>query len=133
MRNLVVLLTIAVVLACPYQCAIKLSAAVAIGSNAKPACCEDCEPGQPTLPAGQPTPNAPAPEDGRSCLCEGAVFDAGVRSPVDDLVHVFLWGGIAGFSEFSAIPTSAPKLERSIPRPTMDGSFTRIAICSLLL
>lgn len=134
MRNLVVLLSIAAVLACPYECAVKLAAAQAISSDAKPACCEECEAHRPTTPAGDPTPNTPAPdEDGRWCLCEGAVFDAGARSPVDDSVQVTLWIGSAGLAEFSAISASAPQFERSASPPTMGGRFMRIAICSLLL
>jgi hypothetical protein len=134
MRNLVVLLSIAAVLACPYECAVKLAAAQAIGSDAKAACCEECEAHRPATPTGDPTPNAPTPdEDGRWCLCEGAVFDAGARSLVDDSVQVTLWIGNAGLAEYSAISATAPRFERSTPPPTMAGWPMRIAICSLLL
>jgi hypothetical protein len=133
MRNLTVLLSLAVVVACPYVCTVRLAAAHAIGSSAKPACCEHCESHRPA-PMGDPTPHAPSSsEDGRLCLCGGAVFDAGVRLAVDDSAQVTLWVGTAGAAESSAISIPARRLERSTSPPTVDGRLMRIAICSLLL
>jgi hypothetical protein len=134
MRSLIVLLSITAILVCPHLCAVKYAAAQAMGGDGKPACCDKCEAHRPTTPIDDPARNTPAPdEDGRWCLCEGAVFDAGSRSLVDDSVQVTLWIGNSEFAELSAVSVPAPRFERTTSPQSLDGRSVRIAIRSLLL
>jgi hypothetical protein len=134
MRTLVVLLSIAAVLACPYQCAVKLAAAQGIGVDQKPACCEQCQARETTQQDQNQTPTSPGPdEDGCWCLCEGAVFDAGSRSLVDDSVQVSLWTWASGLAESPDDAAPTPSFDCAGLPPPLDGRLTRIAIHSLLL
>jgi len=134
MRNFVVLLSIASVLACPYECAAKLAAAQTIGSDQRPACCDRCQAHETTVPVKDQTPAPLAPnEDGRWCLCEGAVFDAGSRSVVDDAEQVSLWTWVVSPVEMLENDTPMPSFECVYSPPPLSGRFTRIAIRSLLL
>lgn len=134
MQTVVVFLSIASVLACPYDCAVKVAAAQAMRSDHKPACCKRCRTSETTEPTNNPTPESPAPvEDGRWCLCEGAVLCATARFSVDDSLQVSLWTWVSGTAETLDIATHLPSIDRAELPPPLDGRLTRIAMHSLLL
>jgi hypothetical protein len=133
MRSIVVHLTIAALLVCPFECALRLAAAQGAGDERAAACCGECpeSAGQPSSPDRVPTP-APA-EDGKSCVCEGAIVDAGARpgsshdwpscplGPIADDAATRAWPGRRCFDRTAASPVES------------GGRVTRLAICSLLL
>lgn len=134
MRNLVALFSIACILLCPYQCAVKWAAAQGINNNEKPACCDECQASRTAAPLRQRVPEGPASDqEGRACLCAGAVFDAEARLLPDDNASILLdtWSDRPATTLKIAVatttydPTSSP--------PPLDGRLTRIAMRSLLL
>jgi hypothetical protein len=134
MRRLIIAITSASVLACPYQCAVSVAAARALGSDQQPACCDDCRADKPRGPMRDQAPPPRAPlDDGRWCLCEGVVFDAGPRSPVDAIWLVSLWQWMPGRAEFLAVAPFPPHFAGAGLAPPLQGRLTRIALCSLLL
>lgn len=134
MRTLVVLLSIASVLACPYACAVKLAAAQAIGNDQRSVCCKQCQARETTAPIQDQAPTSPAPdEDGCWCLCEGAVFDAGSRLLVDDSVQASLWTWVTGPVKAPDVDAPTPGSDFAVSPPPVSGRLMRIAIRSLLL
>jgi hypothetical protein len=138
MRTILVYLTIVSLLLCPYDCAVKSAAAQAIGSLDRSACCESCRAratAETPNPASERQPQEPTPaEDGRSCLCEGAVFDAAARSSADTSSQVSFWIGAVDSAVTLGLTTPPPSANRVDPLPPHDGGrLTRIAICSLLV
>ncbi len=80
-----VLLLIASILACPYQCAVKLvdSAAPAV----QKACCDHCESQRNNAcPPGSDQDRPASDDDGVTCFCEGAIFDVASRYTLDDAI-----------------------------------------------
>lgn len=136
MRNLVVLLSIAAIVLCPYQCAVKWAAAQANRGEAKPACCEECKTHQQTAAefSEQQTPLAPAPDqEGRACLCAGAVFDAGARSLPDFDAEVLYTTLSLRPGAAHQMALSATAFDHTLLPPPRDGRLTRIALRSLIL
>lgn len=134
MRNLVVLLTIVAVLACPYECMAKSAAAYSNSGMVELDCCEACHLSRPSLPSDQHDSHPPAPdEDGCWCLCEGAVFDVGARPQVNEFLKVALWVRDANSAKLAN--QSLPALSRDDLDwpPPIGGQSFRIAIHSLLL
>ena len=134
MRNIVVLLAIVSVLACPYECAVKLAAAQVMGGDKVAACCDKCRTRETTAPVNDHTPSPPAPdEDGRWCLCEGVVFDPGARSLIDDSVEASLGTWAIGSAKLLNANAPTPNVDCAALPPPLDGRLTRISIRSLLL
>jgi hypothetical protein len=129
------------VLLCPYTCAVRASVARAPAeSSASVACCEDCQirrlaqDGCPSQDHGPADPQDPS-EDGRSCLCEGAVFDASAGGPADSLLEASLWAVAvtpAGLPE-STMPDWNTWRTTDQPPPPWGGRQARIAFQSFLL
>lgn len=143
MRSIIVYLVIAALLMCPYDCALKVAAAQSLGNDDHVACCEKCrvrELSETPSSSGERLPvergpSEPAPsEDGRFCLCEGAVFDATTRSPADTVLEFSLSSWVADVA-FAPCPVSfPPSVDRVGPPPNDEGGrFARIVIRSLLL
>lgn len=143
MRSVVVYLAIGTLLLCPYDCAVKQAAAESLGSQQQIPCCQKCRSRDLAVAATASqeqsqrdrTPNQPKPsEDGKSCLCEGVVFDATLRSPAEAILEFSLlaWAADAALEPlFAACP---PRAATSGP-PLMEvgGASMRIALGSLLL
>lgn len=143
MRTIIVYLAIVALLLCPYDCAVKLAAAESLGNENHVACCEKCraresseirsstDRGSPSDPdPAQPIPS----EDGKSCLCEGAVFDAATRSSADAVLEFSLLSWVADSAEMPSLALFAPRVNRAgLPPNEEGGRLTRIAIRSLLL
>jgi hypothetical protein len=142
MRTFIVYLAIVALLVCPYDCAAKLASAESPGDDARTSCCETCRGREMTeTPAssGQRSnsdrePAQPRPsEDGRFCLCEGAVFDATQRSPAVAVLEFSLlaWADLA---VTPPLAPCAPSVDHADPPPNHQGGrLTRIALRSLLL
>lgn len=143
MRTIIVYLAIAALLLCPYDCAAKLAAARSLGSDDHVACCEKCrsrESSETPHSTGQGSesdrhPARPLPsEDGKSCLCEGAVFDAATRSPADAVLEFSHLSWVADVAVTPSLAIFAPSVDRDGPPPNQQGGrLTRIVIRSLLL
>jgi hypothetical protein len=143
MRTFIVYLVIVALLVCPYDCAVKLAAAQSPANDDPAGCCEACQAHELSaslmtsderLPAER-DPSQPAPsEDGKSCLCEGAVFDVTARSPADAVLECSLLSWAAAVTAVPSLAFSAPSVEVDGP-PLIHkgGRLTRIAIRSLLL
>jgi hypothetical protein len=136
MRTFIVYLATVALLLCPYGCALKSAAAKSLGNEDR-ACCEECrarEKSATPSSGGDRDPAQPGPsEDGKSCVCEGAVFDAATRSAADAVLDFSLsWVAVV-----AAAPSSAnfgPGMDRAGQPPNeVGGRLSRIAICSLLL
>ncbi len=85
MRSLIIALAIAGVLLCPYECAVRAAASMALSPvNTHVACCEKCRQTQAAEQQQSPKQDHPR-QDGRSCLCEGAVLDAASHHDLDGL------------------------------------------------
>ncbi|MFN0018619.1 MAG: hypothetical protein ACKVP0_10190 [Pirellulaceae bacterium] len=133
MRTIVVFLSIASLLACPYECAVKQAAAQACGTGHQPDCCDQCQARETTEPSDSQAP-PPAPnEDGRWCLCDGVVFDVAARPVVDHSFDVSLWTWVCGPAEVLDFAVPMPSVDSASLPPPLDGRLTRIAIHSLLL
>ncbi|MEX2176630.1 MAG: hypothetical protein WD872_19850 [Pirellulaceae bacterium] len=143
MRTIIVYLAIAALLMCPYVCAAKLAGAGSLGNEDQVACCQTCrarELSQTQNSSGQRSPGdrdpaQPRPsEDGKSCLCEGAVFDSTTRSPADAVLEFSLLARVADMATTPSLAPFAPSVDRAGPPLNKDGGrLTRIAIRSLLL
>ena len=135
MRILLIYLLIAALLICPYECAVKLATAQLPGNDTNSACCERCRAqhaAEPTEPNHErlPTPS----EDGRSCLCEGAVFDATARSPLELSLQSVLWIEARNSAQTPTHGLSVTSFDRDhLLLPESFGRLARIAIRSLLL
>ena len=137
MRTIFVYFAIALLLLCPYNCAVKRAAAQAIRSKVPQACCEGCLAQQrsvPKAPADQQPPNEPEPaESGRSCFCEGAAFDAQARVETPDPQSI-LWTWVIDPRDTPATSLEQAHGDRANVSPPDEGGLaTRIALCSLLL
>ncbi len=136
MRTFIVYLAIVALLACPYDCAVKYAAAQSVRSEQPIACCNQCQAHESSAgsPAGQ-TKHPPKPsDDGKSCLCEGAVFDAAVRSDVEIELQCSLLLWCAEIVVTPSLVSFSPDLE--IAGPPIDevgGRSMRIAMRSLQL
>lgn len=143
MRSIIVYLAIVALLMCPYDCAVKFAAAQSLGNSDHVACCEKCRVRQlsespPPCGEGMPVergPSQPAPsEDGKSCLCEGAVFDATTRSPADAIQEFSLLSWVADSALAPLKAAHTPSVDSADPPPNDNGGrLTRIVIRSLLL
>jgi hypothetical protein len=143
MRTIIVYLAIAALLVCPYDCAAKFAAAQAGGSKVRTSCCEKCRARELSeLPSssGQRStddrdPARPRPsEDGKSCLCEGAVFDAATRLPTDAVLEFSLLSWVADVAAKPSLAAFTPSFDHAGPPPSeLGGRLTRIAIRSLLV
>ena len=139
MHKLLVYQAILGVFLCPYICAVREAAAYApTEKSASSSCCERCrmrqaaenDPAEDRGPSDQDDPS----EDGGSCLCEGAVFDAAARNPADPLLETSLWAPTVDSAELLEL-TRPDWFTRSTgqPPPTGGGWHVRIAIQSFLL
>ena len=135
MRTLLIYLMIAALLICPYECAARLAAAQTPGNDAHSACCERCQVRKADESSVPDHERLPAPsEDGRSCLCEGAVFDVAVRSPLELSLQSVLWVEACDSAQVPMQGLSVTSFDRGqLPLPEDAGRLTRIAIRSLLL
>ncbi len=136
MRTAVILLSVFSVLACPYDCAMMQAPAQAIEieNDSQPACCKHCQARANNETANHPTPAAPpSDEEGRSCFCEGAVFDVAFRTMVDDTLDVSLWTWVVDAVDVPGISQPVTSVDHDNLPPPVDGRLTRIAIRSLLL
>jgi hypothetical protein len=135
MRTFFIYLMIAALLLCPYECAVRLAAAQTTGNDTHAACCEQCQARQAEEPTAPDHEQLPAPsEDGRSCLCEGAVFDATARSPLKLSLQAFLWIEASNSAQTPTHGLSVMRFDRGEwPEAEASGRLARIAIRSLLL
>ena len=139
MRNTIVILTVAALLACPYDCTAKLASSLAVhgektGRKQDAACCQKCRIRQSTSPLQDNTPGTPVPEeDGRCCLCEGALLGAGPVFPLADSTPIALPSWNASPSEIHDAGAQAARFDVGSPPPPWDGRQLRIVICSMLL
>lgn len=80
-----VLLLIASILACPYQCAVKLVDAAA--PAVQKTCCNHCQSQRDhACPPGSDQDRPASDDDGVTCFCEGAMFDVASRYTLDDAI-----------------------------------------------
>jgi len=128
MRPFIVLLTIAALLLCPYECAVRSAQAQSRTSAKRAACCPRCQVRQDS--DSQPLP-APS-DDGRSCVCEGAVFDASAPFHAETPSQVLFWMGTSD-SAPALTHVSAATNDWRANWPLTSGSQLRVAIQSLLL
>jgi hypothetical protein len=143
MRTIIVYLAIAALLVCPYDCAAKFAAAQADGSKVSTSCCKNCRARElsecPELSGPRSTEDCdPAQRDpsgdGKSCLCEGAVFDAATRLPADAVLEFSLLSWVADLAARPFVAAFTPSLDRADSPPIeVGGRQTRIAIRSLLV
>lgn len=143
MRTIIVYLAIVALLLCPYDCAVKLAAAESLGNEKQVACCEKCrtrESFETTSSTDRGSPSDPDParpipsKDGKSCLCEGAVFDAATRSSADAVLEFsLLLSWAADSAETPSLALFAPSVDRAGLPNEEGGRLTRIVIRSLLL
>jgi hypothetical protein len=143
MRSVVVYLAIGTLLLCPYDCAVKQAAAASLGSQQQSSCCEECrardfaEAASSSQEQSQRdrAPNQPKPsEDGKSCLCEGVVFDATLRPPAEAILEFSLLAGVADAALEPLLAACPLHAATSGPPPLQDwGASMRIALGSLLL
>ena len=143
MRSIIAYLAIVALLMCPYDCAVKFAAAQSLGNDDHVTCCEKCRARE--LSESPPSsgerlpvergPSQPAPsEDGKSCLCEGAVFDATTRSPADTVLEFSHLSWVADSALAPSVAAHTPSVDRAGPPPNDEGGrLTRIVIRSLLL
>jgi hypothetical protein len=131
MRPFVSALTIAALLLCPYECAVKSAQAQSRTSVPQPACCSQCQARQAKeSPPARPLP-APS-EDGRSCVCEGAVFASQPGFQLEVYLLVLPWMGTCD----AALALAHAPAVADCPRedwPQSSGSQLRLAMGSLLL
>jgi hypothetical protein len=128
MHKILVHLAIVGLLLCPYDCAAREAAARLTGDNqAAAACCQKCRERQQQSPTPRPS------EDGKSCICEGAMFDAAAAGPVVPPLDATLWAVIVD-------PVTMPELTspdwialHTGPPPLLGGRQVRIAVQSFLL
>jgi hypothetical protein len=142
MRTIIVYLSIVALLVCPFDCAAKLAAAESPGDDARTACCETCrvrELAEAPVSSGRRSngdhdPAQPRPsEDGRFCLCEGAVFDATTRSPAVAMLEFSLLAWV-DLAVTPSLATCAPSADQAdLPPNPQGGRLTRITLRSLLL
>ena len=142
MRSAVVVLAIVALVVCPHDCAAKSVVLQASPTAAAPVCCGHCQHAPlpvdtlPTKrPESEPIPAGPQPsEDGKSCLCEGAIFDVATRGEVDAAVGLAF---LACPSDIAITPSLASRISRVRGRgalPLMPvGRLARIALRSLQL
>ena len=128
-----VYLTVAALLLCPYDCAVKSALARSVGDKTEHVCCEQCQSESATEEKETPEPTDPA-NDGRSCLCEGAVFDASVRTVQETLLFSFLWAPVV-FSTTQVELSNPVRIacDASQPPPLLSGWERRVLILSLVL
>ena len=85
MHAIAVLLLIASILACPYQCTVKLVDAEA--PAVQKTCCEHCQSQRSNAcPPGSEQDRPASDDDGVTCFCEGAMFDVASRYALDDAI-----------------------------------------------
>jgi hypothetical protein len=82
-----------------------------------------------------PTDEQDPSEDGHSCLCEGAVFDATARGPADSLLEASLWALAVDSAELPELtrPDWITWRTTDQPPPARGGRQVRIAVQSFLL
>ena len=112
MRSIVVYLAIGTLLLCPYDCAVKQAAAASLGSHQQNPCCEVRVCHLSEQSHRDRAPNQPKPsEDGKSCLCEGVVFDATLRSPAEAILEFSLLAWVADAAvRADCLPPARPAL-----------------------
>ena len=138
MRTFIVYLAIAALLLCPYNCAVKWNSANGAQNDGQRACCDKClarETSNAAIPAHDQSPKHPEPdEDGRCCLCEGAVFNAAAQSWHVTSLQAFLWTWVIDPTEPQGLTSlTATATCDSMPPALAGGLSARIAICSLVL
>ncbi len=135
MRTFLIYLMLATLLICPYECAVRLAAAQTPGNDANSACCERCRVRQADESRAPDHERLPAPsEDGRCCLCEGAVFDAAARSPLELSLQSVLWFEVSDSAQTPTHGLAVMSFDRGDwAKAEASGRLTRIAIRSLLL
>jgi hypothetical protein len=135
MRTFLIYLLIVALLICPYECAVKLAAAQSPGNDANSKCCDRCRARQADETTAPDREQSPAPsDDGRNCLCEGAVFDASARSPLELSLQSVLWIEASNSAQTPTYDLSVMSFDRGgWPEADASGRLTRIAIRSLLL
>ena len=137
MHKILVYLAIVGILLCPYDCAVREAAARATNGDAKcSSCCHHC-PCQPdNCPAHSEDPSdqeGPC-DDGRSCLCEGAVFDVSARSMTNSLLEFSLWAPAVDSAETPRLTEPDWYAQRMVKPPPADGGRQlRIVVQSFLL
>ena len=133
MSSPVVYLIVVALLLCPYDCAVKSALARTMGTHEEIGCCENCQAELDSEEASTPKPLEPA-NDGRSCLCEGAVFDASLRSTQDILFLATLWAAqVVSTANVGVSQPLRTNFElREVP-PICSGKARRIEMLSLVL
>jgi hypothetical protein len=128
------------ILLCPYHCVAKQALLRARADHAVASgCCEQCrcrQQAETAIPAEAPGDSEPLDpcEDGRSCICEGAVFDApgkGPAAPLLEFAHfaAAIDSAIAGAQS----PPTAPARDLRHAPPWESGQQIRIATQSFLI
>ena len=134
MRALPILIAIAAVLLCPYNCAARAAAnREGVKKVAAKNCCERCRATRPSEGVPSPDPRAPR-EEGRSCFCSGVVFNASARAPVDTLLILSHWA--ISIDSRLVLESTAPKqvvIEVVGPPPILGGRLLRIVNGSFLI
>lgn len=141
MRTIPLYLAIGAILICPYACALRDAAAQSLHIKWS-ACCEKCrvvdqceespsgdDCGREHLPK-QPTPS----DDGKSCFCGGAIFDASTRASADVVQPSFILSCVADVAEMPAFAGLSELVSCTAPPFDNYGRLSvRLAIGSLLL
>jgi hypothetical protein len=135
-RTFIVYLSIVAILVCPYDCAVKYAAAQSVGGENQIACCERCAAHRATehSPAGSNEHQPKPADDGKSCLCEGAVFDGMTRSDVEIVLQFSLSPCVADTAAAPSLVSFSAGLESGgTPIDDEGGRSMRIAMRSLQL
>jgi hypothetical protein len=143
MRSLIVYLAIAALLWCPYDCALKAAAAQSFANWDRAGCCDNCRERQRASEAAMADCRAPgddssAPErpseDGKACLCDGAVFDAASRFAVDTDLEISQLPWVADDLGLCSPVGCVQGLDCVGPPPRLEaGRSLRVSLGSLLL
>jgi hypothetical protein len=135
-RTFIVYLGIAALLVCPYDCAVKYAAAQSVGGENEIACCERCAAHEAAehSPAGSGEHQPKPADDGKNCLCEGAVFDGVTRSDVEIVLQCSLLPCIADTAVAPSLVSFSPGLKGGgTPIDDEGGRSMRISMRSLQL
>ena len=137
MRSILSILIIAAVLICPFDCAVKRSlaqsAAGMAGSAQTKDCCSNCGHQQHEADPIPSEPTKDPSQDGRCCVCEGAIL-ATIEQATETFSYLVLhWVALETPKAICQQGFSAHPLEDGTALPQLLGRERRISMLSLLL
>ena len=134
MRSFLAILTIVALLACPLDCAAKYAIARVAGGETQAACCDHCQESHPCDTSESPAaPQQTPDQDGRCCVCEGAIFVATDPTLIDGTFETATWTWLdTPVDLLGTNNIQASEARVGVP-PPWQGIERRIAIHSFLI